>query len=72
MQVIIGFSALGIAIIGWIAWFMSIKTGPKPWTDLFRLIFFCGFLAFCMSAAGQLASCAASANGSGAAVKVGK
>lgn len=71
MAIIIGFSALVIAIIGWVAWFMSVGK-PKPWTDFFRIVFCCGFLAFCMSASGQLASCSANAGGGGAAVKVGR
>jgi hypothetical protein len=54
-----GLTTLLIAAVGWIAWFMSSK-GDKPWVDFFRLVFFCGFLAFCMGIVGQVTSCSTS------------
>ena len=69
MAVIIGFSALIIAIIGFLIWFWNVSK-PKPWADFGRIMFACGLLAFALTASGQLASCNASS--SGAAVHIGR
>jgi hypothetical protein len=63
MSIIIGFSALVIAIIGFVIWWAESKPS-KIWAEFGKLVFFCGFLAFCFSAAGQIASCNAGAGGS--------
>jgi len=69
MAIIIGFSPLFIAIAGLIFWWAQSKPA-KIWVEFGKLVFFCGFLAFCFSAAGQIASC--NAAGSGAVIHVGR
>jgi hypothetical protein len=65
MTAAIGFSALFIAILGLLLWFMNVSK-PKPWAEVGRIIFACGFLAFCFGAAGQFASCNAGTGGAAA------
>jgi hypothetical protein len=73
VSVIIGFSALFIAAVGFVIWWAESKPA-KIWAEFGKLVFFCGFLAFCFSAAGQIASCnaGAGAGSGGAAVHVGR